>query len=237
MEPTALTPIPVHADPEGEAPWAMQLVLRMPKNGDPASRAALCAAAARAVVGVLTAPEAQPGREWVPALTRWTEGRIRKHARRARTEAEWDRAQALPGVTATITEHGGASVRAYVPTAVTDIPRDIHRLQLSGSEPAELGPASISPEAGGPLVVSISASPALSLGKAAAAAGHAAQLALLAMPEARLDQWAAAGYPIVVEHPDELRWAELKQEAPVQVVDSGFTEIAPGTTTATASWA
>lgn len=226
-----------YSDPEGDTPWAMQLVLHLPKAGPAPSRAALCAAAAAAVVEVLTSPAAAPGGVWHPAVQRWTDGRIRKHARRARTDAEWERAQTASGKTVTVTAHGGASARAYVPGPVTDIPRDVHRLQLSGSEPVELGPTSLDVEPDGPLLISISAAPALSLGKAAAAAGHAAQVALLRMPEDRLAVWSASGYPIVVEHPDVARWNDRLNQAQVQIEDAGFTEIEPGTITATACWA
>lgn len=221
-----------HTDPPDEAPWAMQLVVHVPKDAPP-SRTAVCEAAARAVVALLHDPRAAA--EWEPAITRWTDGRIRKHVRRATRPAAWDRAAALPGVTV---EHDGARVRAFVPCPTDAVPRDVGRLQLTGTELPDPAPvAHADPVPDGPLVVSLNTPEQMPAGKAAAAAGHAAQLAALAMPADRRARWAAAGFPVVVEHPDAGRWAALVASAPVRVVDAGFTVVAPGTTTALARWA
>ena len=220
-------------DPVGKAPWAMQLVARVERSAPP-TRTAVCAAAAVAVVRLLADERAQPRGEWHPRVRRWADGAIRKHCRRARGVA-WERVAALPGVTVS---EGGAEVRALVPTALDELPREVAVLQLSGSElddPDVL--RAVDPLPGGPVVVSVCPEPFLPLGKAAAACGHAAQLAALRMPAGRLAVWSAAGFPVVVEHPDAARWAELGPQAPVQIVDAGFTVVAPGTTTALARWA
>ena len=223
----------MYADPEGEAPWAMQLVVRVERSAPP-TRTAVCAAAAVAVVRLLADDRALPGGEWHPRVRRWTDGAIRKHCRRARGVA-WERVEALPGVTVS---SPGARVRALVPTALDELPREVDRLQLTGSElddPDVLRTVDRVP--GGPLVVSVCPEPFLPLGKAAAACGHAAQLAALRMPARRLAAWSAAGFPVVVEHPDVARWTRLRPQAPVEIVDAGFTVVEPGTTTALARWA
>ncbi|WP_110004910.1 hypothetical protein [Geodermatophilus normandii] len=117
------------ADPPGEAPWAMQLVVRVERTAPP-TRTAACSAAAVAVVRLLADERALPGGEWHPRVRRWTDGAIRKHCRRARGAA-WARVGALPGVTVS---SAGAEVRALVPSALDEIPRDVAKLQLSGSE-------------------------------------------------------------------------------------------------------
>ena len=223
----------MHADPEGEAPWAMQLVARVEK-GAPPTRTAVCEAAAVAVVRLLADERARPGGEWAPQVRRWTDGRIRKHCRRARGVA-WERVGELPGVTA---EVAGAEVRALVPTALDELPREVAKLQLSGSELADpdARPA-VDPVPRGPVVVSLCPEPFLPLGKAAAAAGHAAQVTAVRMPAERGALWAGAGFPVVVEHPDLARWTHLRSRAPVAIVDAGFTVVAPGTCTALARWA
>jgi peptidyl-tRNA hydrolase len=222
-----------HEDPAGESPWAMQLVARV-ERADPPTRTAVCAAAATAVVRLLADERAMPGGEWSAQVQRWLDGRIRKHCRRARGVA-WERVQELPGVTA---EAGGACVRALVPTSTSDIPREVAKLQLSGREldDPDARPV-VDPEPGGPVVVSISPDPVLPLGKAAAAAGHAAQLAAMRMPASRLAGWADAGFPVAVEHPDRARWAALRALAPVEVLDAGLTAVPAGTCTALAHWA
>ncbi|PRY35863.1 hypothetical protein LY71_1276 [Geodermatophilus tzadiensis] len=223
----------MHDDPEGEAPWAVQLVARVEKAAPPA-RTAVCAAGAVAVVRLLDDERARPGGAWHPQVRRWTDGRIRKHCRRARGVA-WQRVTALPGVTAAV---DGAEVRALVPTALDALPREVARLQLSGSELEDPDAVPVAdPVPGGPVVVSLCPEPFLPLGKAAAAAGHAAQLAALRMPAGRLAAWSGAGFPVVVEHPGAARWTRLRPTAPVQVVDAGFTVVAPGTCTALARWA
>ncbi len=183
---------------------------------------------------LLADDRARPGGEWCPPIRRWTDGAIRKHCRRARGIA-WQRVEALPGVTV---EVRGAEVRALVPSALDELPPEVAKLQLSGSElddPEEC-PA-VDPVPGGAVVVSVCPEPFLPLGKAAAACGHAAQLTALRMPAGRLATWSGAGFPVVVEHPDVARWARLRARAPVEVVDAGFTVVAPGTSTALARWA
>ncbi|MEX5720851.1 peptidyl-tRNA hydrolase [Geodermatophilus maliterrae] len=223
----------MHDDPEGQAPWAMQVVAHVERSAPP-SRTAVCEAAAVAVVRLLADARAQTGGEWHPQVRRWTDGRIRKHCRRARGAA-WERVGELPGVTA---EVSGARVRALVPTALDDLLRDVAKLQLSGSELEDPDVREVvDPAPGGPVVVSICPEPFLPLGKAAAAAGHAAQVTAMRMPAERLAAWSGAGFPVVVEHPAAARWAQLRAEAPVAIVDAGFTVVTPGTCTALARWA
>jgi len=221
-----------HADPEGEAPWAMQLVIHIDK-ADPPTRTAVCEAAATAVVRLLTDPEAD--QEWAPAIQRWTDGRIRKHARRASRPAAWAKVADLPGVTV---EHDGARVRAFVPTATDAIPADIAKLQLSGTEPEDPDRRTrrVEPVPAGVVVITLNPDAEMPLGKAAAAAGHAAQLALSDMPADRRAAWQTNGFPVVVEQPGSDDWAGLV-DAQVRVVDAGLTVVAPGTTTAVARWA
>jgi peptidyl-tRNA hydrolase len=211
----------------------MQLVARVERAAPP-SRTAVCEAAATAVVRLLADERALADGEWSGQVQRWLDGAIRKHCRRARGVA-WDRVQALPGVTAEVT---GAAVRALVPTSTADTPREVAKLQLSGREldDPDARPT-VDPEPDGPVVVSICPDPALPLGKAAAAAGHAAQLAAMRMPAGRRATWVEAGFPVIVEHPDRARWARLRPLAPVEVVDAGLTAVPAGTCTAIARWA
>lgn len=208
----------------------MQIVLHMEK-ARPVPRSLHLAAAGVAVARLLQDPRSDD--EWREAITTWTDGRIRKLARRA-SGAAWDAVQDVPGVTA---ELGGVQARAFVPTRVDAVDRRVAKLQLTGTEPAEVGPEHEAVVPGGALVVSISAEPWLSFGKAAAAAGHVAQLSLRVMDVERLHSWKLSGYPVRVEHPSKQRWSALKATAPVVVHDGGFTEVSPGTVTAVGRWA
>jgi len=219
-----------HEDPAGEAPWAMQLVVRVEKS-DPPSRTAVLEAAAMATVRLLADHRSQA--EWKPAIDRWMAGRIRKHCRRARG-AQWEALEALPGVTV---DHAGAQVRAFVPTSIEAIYPQVAKLQLTGRDLDDPDDRPAVDAQSGVLVVSVSADPPLSWPKAAAAASHCSQIARMQMPAAKLSVWASAGFPVVVEHPDVFLWAERLECADVRVVDSGLTEVTPGQLTAVGRWA
>ncbi|WP_236825041.1 MULTISPECIES: hypothetical protein [unclassified Blastococcus] len=211
----------------------MQLVARVEKV-DPPSRTAVCRAAAVAVVRLLSDDRALPGGEWAADVDRWLTGGVRKLCRRARGAA-WERVQAVAGITAVV---AGAEVRALVPRSTVRTPSAIGRLPLTGREPADPdAAAAIDPRPSGSVVVSICPDPSLSLGKACAAAGHAAQLVAMRMPADRLTLWRSARFPVLVEHPDVERWQHLRLHSQVEVLDSGLTEVPLDTCTALARWA
>lgn len=222
-------PITGHVDPEGESPWAMQLVVRVEKTNPPL-RTTACEAVAHATLAALTHPQASG--TWKPAFDRWLAGRIRKHVRRARASA-WDKVQDLPGVTV---EHDGVQVRAFVPGPVDQNPPALAKLQMSGTnlDDTDTRPHA-EPVLNGPVIVALSTNPYLPFGKAAAAAAHAAQLTAQTMPVERLSIWAQVGYPLVVTHPRPEDWSTCLND-PVVITDAGLTVVAPGTVTATAHW-
>ncbi|MDG4829624.1 hypothetical protein O7627_09950 [Solwaraspora sp. WMMD1047] len=212
----------------------MQLVIRLDRAAPP-GHTPVCEAAARAVVRLVADERCRPGGSWGGEVTRWLAGRIRKHARRAKGAA-WERVQELPGVTV---NHAGAQVRAVVPTSLDAVPHQLAKLQLQGLDLADEPTArhsAIDAEPAGPVVVSITPEPVLSTGKAAAAAGHAAQIAWMTMPDDRRAVWAAAGFAVRVEHPAAERWRSLRARAQVTVTDAGLTDVQPGTVTALARW-
>jgi peptidyl-tRNA hydrolase len=232
-------PAVLYTDPEGEVPWAMQLVARVERAepGEGAIHTAVCEAAAMAVVRLLYDERSAPGGEWHEQVQRWTAGRIRKLVRRARG-APWARAAALGGV---LVDHEGAEVLALPPGPTDQLPPELNKLQVGGLDLPDPGRrAEARPEPGWPgVVVALTPLSELGTGKAAAAAGHAAQLAALRMePDRRRRgaRWAEAGFPVLVEHPGRDRWAALVASAPVEVVDAGFTVVEPGTRTAVAWW-
>lgn len=221
--------------------WGMQLAVRYDKQ-HPATHLEICEAAARAVVSLLTDPRSTGDGEWAPYVRHWRDGRIRKLVRRARG-IRWDEVQALPGVNVAQGPGDRAQVRAFVPAPVRPLPPELDKLQVSGTQfpsalPDEEGDAA---EAGPPPpVVTIALTPyaALSTGKAAAQAGHAAQLAWEAISRtnpAAAQRWLADDLRIAVILPDERDWRRVAG-APVRVIDAGLTEVEGPTESARAWW-
>lgn len=202
----------------------MQLAVRAEKAAPPGHRA-VCAAAAMAVVALLADPRAaDPEGEWYAAVRGWEDARIRKVVRRARG-VRWPEVQKLPGVTV---EHGGAEVRAFVPSPVAELPPELAKLQVAGLDLEDEGPA----PAPDPPYAAIALNPgvAMTTGKAAAQAGHAAHLLLRQAGRRQVAAWLAGG--AVVHIAGDVPWRECVRRSAVAVRDAGFTEVPPGTMTA-----
>lgn len=220
-------------DEDPEQVRAMQLVLRIERR-EPPSRTAVLEAAAAASVAVCLDPRSEPGGEWHDEVAAWVAGRIRKVARRARG-VHWDAVQSEPGLTV---EVDGAEVRALVPGLVSEVPKVVSRLQISGSDLPDDDPA---PPPDGVPVLWVNPGVEMTVGKAAAQVGHGTMLLAAALEPERLHDWAADGYRCAVRTPTAQRWRELlpgpdpaaawRGQGVVAVRDAGFTEIAPGTIT------
>jgi hypothetical protein len=216
-------------DPRDERPqYVMPLVVRLERDAVPQRTDAL-ETAARAVLTLLSDPRVTtPEGEWHAAVLAWQDARIRKVVRRARG-AEWRRAEALPGITVT---GKSAEVRVYPPVPLDAWPKDLARLQVSGTDfgdDAAPGP----PEPGVP-VVWMNPAVEMTAGKAMAQAGHAAQLGWWRLTPARAAQWREDGFPLNVRTATPEQWAVLAATDLPVVRDAGFTEIAPGSATAIA---
>jgi peptidyl-tRNA hydrolase len=224
----------VDEDREHHEPWALPLVVRV-ERAAPASHSAAIHAAALSVVRLLSRPEAAPEGSWHSALTRWSDGRIRKVVRRARA-SRWDEIATLPGATAAVHD---AEVRALLPHPVTDPPPALARLQIAGLDLPK-GSTVREPAASASPVLTIATAPGLALttGKACAQVGHAAQLALLELDRAAVLAWTTAGHPLRIVEPEPAEWDRLLHaERDVALVqDGGFTEVAPGTITCVATF-
>lgn len=219
-------------DGDQDVPWALSLVVLVPRPGadaGPPARTDALVAAARAVVLLLTDPRsASPDGEWHPAVQRWRSGRIRKIARRARG-SRWERTAALPHVEA---DAGSAVVRAFAPHPRDGAPTELAALQVGGLELADPDDWSPPPASEPALTVRLVPGVAMSAGKAVAQVGHAAQLALEQLAAADVGAWRAAGVGVRVltGHP------VLAPRERVDVRDGGYTEVAPGTLTASAGF-
>ncbi|RZQ59347.1 peptidyl-tRNA hydrolase [Amycolatopsis suaedae] len=217
---------------------AMPVILRMEK-AEPPGRTPLLEAAAAAALAVCLDERAQPGGLWHEPVSDWVSGHIRKVARRARG-AHWTAVCDLPGVTVTV---DGAQARALVPGRVVDAPREVARLQISGSElPAdEPGP----PPADRPLLW-LNPTVEMTVGKAAAQVGHGTMLLASLLGEEELAKWAGDGFRCAVRVPSAAEWAALlpgpdpgqawRDRGVIAVRDAGFTEVDPGTVTVLAQY-
>ncbi|MFE5622775.1 peptidyl-tRNA hydrolase [Streptomyces virginiae] len=209
-----------------EAPqFVLPLVVRIEKAEPPARTDAL-ETAARAVLVLLTDERAQGEGEWAQAVRDWQDARIRKVVRRARG-AEWRKAETLPGVTV----HGeAAQVRVFPPVPLDGWPKELAKLQVSGTDLDDPEPVAA---ADGPALPVLWLNPGLdmSAGKAMAQAGHAAQLAWWELTDAERAAWRESGFRLAVRTAPRERWAELSGSGLPVVRDAGFTEIAPGSAT------
>ncbi|MBI0384436.1 peptidyl-tRNA hydrolase, partial [Streptomyces albiflaviniger] len=183
----------------------------------------------------------------------WQDARIRKVVRRARG-AEWRRASGLPGITVTggapapvtaedVTGHedgdgdvassaAAAEVRVFPPVPLDGWPKELAKLQVSGTDLDDPEPPA-APDPTGP-VLWLSPQVEMSAGKAMAQAGHGAQLAWWELDDAARTAWREAGFPLAVRTASAERWDELTASGLPVVRDAGFTEIAPGSCTVVA---
>ncbi|WP_043678406.1 peptidyl-tRNA hydrolase [Streptomyces xylophagus] len=209
-----------------EAPqFVLPLVVRIERDAPPARTDAL-ETAARAVLTILSDERAVGDGEWAQAMRDWQDARIRKVVRRARG-AEWRRAEALPGITVT---GKSAEVRVFPPVPLDGWPKDLARLQVSGTDLDDPEPpADADPTAP---VLWLNPDLDMSAGKTMAQTGHGAQLAWWELSDEDRTAWRQAGFPLSVRTAAPAQWAELTSTDRPLVRDAGFTEIAPGLTVA-----
>ncbi|UQA92538.1 peptidyl-tRNA hydrolase [Streptomyces halobius] len=219
---------PFHHEETGRdaAPqFVLPLVARIEKASPPARTDAL-ETAARAVLVLLSDERAVGDGEWAEAVRDWQDARIRKVVRRARG-AEWRRAEALPGITV----HGeSAEVRVFPPVPLDGWPKELARLQVSGTELAD--PQRPAAPGSQEAVLWLNPDLEMSAGKEMAQAGHGAQLLWWELGAAERAAWRAAGFPLAVRSAEPGAWEALTRSGLPVVRDAGFTEIAPGVTLA-----
>ena len=226
---TSTSPFADQADDRDTAPQSvLPLVVRIERTDPPAHTDAL-ETAARAVLTLLSDPRTTDADgEWAERVAAWQDARIRKVVRRARG-SEWLRAAELPGITVT---GGSAEVRVFPPVPLDGWPKELVKLQVSGTELDDPEP----PARPDPLLPVLWFNPdvPMSTGKSMAQAGHGAQLAWWALAEPDRAAWLGSGFALAVRTAEPGQWAELTRSGLPMVRDAGFTEIAPGSCTVVA---
>ncbi|ATW51267.1 peptidyl-tRNA hydrolase [Streptomyces peucetius subsp. caesius ATCC 27952] len=215
--------------------FVLPLVVRIEKTSPPVRTDAL-ETAARAVLEILADERSTGDGEWARAVRDWQDARIRKVVRRARG-AEWRKAGTLPGITVTgtavDTQAGtAAEVRVFPPVPLDGWPKELAKLQVSGTELEEPQPPA-APDPAHP-VLWLSPEVEMSAGKAMAQAGHGAQLAWFELSEAQREAWRESGFALSVRTAEPADWRALTASGLPVVRDAGFTEIAPGSCTVVA---
>ncbi|MEU1199275.1 aminoacyl-tRNA hydrolase [Streptomyces sp. NPDC005813] len=211
-----------------EAPqFVLPLVVRIEKAAPPARTDAL-ETAARAVLTILADRRSLDEGEWAQTMRDWQDARIRKVVRRARG-AEWRRAAALPGITVT---GKSAEVRVFPPVPLDGWPKDLAKLQVSGTDLDDPEPP-VDADPSAP-VLWLNPDLDMSAGKTMAQAGHGAQLAWWELSDEERAAWRDAGFALAVRTADPDRWRALTSSGLPLVRDAGFTEIAPGSCTVVA---
>ncbi|GAA4567814.1 peptidyl-tRNA hydrolase [Planotetraspora kaengkrachanensis] len=203
----------------------LPLVVRIERAAPPERTDAL-EAAATAVLSLLD-PLQDQRPAWDEAISEWEDHRIRKVVRRARG-AEWRRVLELPGITVTVRT---AEVRVHPPVPLDDWPKDLSRLQVSGTDLADTAPP---PSATGGAVLWVNPHLDMTAGKAMAQAGHGAQLAWWGSDEPARAEWRDRGFATAVRTASPDRWSALVGSGLPVVRDAGFTEIEPGSATVVA---
>lgn len=218
--------ISAHADPEGESPWAMQIVVKEDIEHTPLE---LANAVSIAVLNYLATVKTLESR--FTAVKRWKQGRIRKVLRRAKN-ARWDALEAEDGV---LTKVNNVEVRVFTPTAMDEIPRSISKCQVSGLKTSQEAYSTVPMDDSGWLNIYVNRSLKMSPAKAAVAAAHSAQLMSEMLTLEDYNAWKTAGFPLNASSLLVLeKW--LGAAADVSVFDGGLTEVEPGSLTSIGIW-
>ncbi|MCQ2001347.1 peptidyl-tRNA hydrolase [Arthrobacter zhaoxinii] len=200
----------------------VQPIVLLVDKTDPAAHRDAVAAAAVASVRAYTATEDSE------AWENWLYGRFTKTVRRANPSTFERLAGEAPSGSVTV---GRAQAIAFEPVTYEQMPKNLAKLQVSGTQLPDEEPAAWPENA--PEIV-LNADLDMSTGKASAQAAHALLSWYLQLDPAARHAWQEAGEPAGVRFTTGGQFAELaaRPGAGPLIVDAGMTEIAPDTATA-----
>ena len=164
----------------------------------------------------------------------WLSGAFTKSVRRAKPALFEKLANPAVGIAARV-EIAGSRALAYRPIRYADLPRELSRLQVSGTDFTRLTSDPLPDRLTAQSPVAVVVSEDLTTGKAAAQAAHALFAWVLdARPRARA-AWLAqpAATSVTLASPDRVKVLSGGRGA-VPIHDNGYTEVEPGTLTAVA---
>lgn len=159
----------------------------------------------------------------------WTSGRIRKIVKRARTSA-WNKVAALE-FPHFVGEFNGTQVIVFAPMRISEQPKDLKKLQVTGLNSSDSSSMEIEKE--NHLLVQVNDSLNMSTGKVVAQVGHAIQLFLTFGNADEVQSWERSGCHLKVVRAENLNESTATG---IIVHDAGFTEVPSGSLTATAEY-
>lgn len=163
-----------------------------------------------------------------PAWLEWLSGPFAKSVRRADAKTFRKVLDELGDLSPVIYQVGEASAAAFPPMPNDQLPKQLARLQVSGTTLPDKESTASAFGARTPTIW-LNADLGMSTGKAAAQAAHAAMLWLIETPSAPINS------PLVVFRPQPILEG-VAEDFPSSVIrDAGRTEIAPDSLTAVAS--
>jgi peptidyl-tRNA hydrolase len=213
--------------PDSDDPFAVIYVVNdsRDESGSIAAERDILQASSDALVQLLASDDEAV----VAGVREWTAGRIRKIVKRARGSA-WNKVETLD-LPHFVGEHNGVKVLAFIPMRLSEQPKEVKRLQVTGLNSDDYTAVEYASEAH--LLVKVNDSLNMTTGKVVAQVGHAIQLFLMRGEVEQIMNWKDTGMKLRVVRSENL---DETTATGIIVRDAGFTEVPSGSLTATAEY-
>ncbi len=188
----------------------------------------IVAAGVCATMTILTDARAMDG-EWKERFEAWGRIEYAKIIRRSRG-AKWNHAQTVDGI---LIESRGMQIYAMPPVTLTNTPKVIKQLQVSGTD----YPKTLEQEHGSLVTIAFNPKIVLTSGKAAAQGSHAGALLYQQLSTIQRELWRKEHWNVNIVTVSDLEWDLLLENKTVTVIqDAGHTEVDANTITAVGWW-